>query len=121
MHVTQCEEYGRAILSLSGRFDYKARPVFQTAINKAKSKEIRHLILNLMNVDFIDSGAVGLLLVTKKDLTTSGTSLCLVVSQGYVLQVLQVMKIGDHIALCSTEKEAILRAGFRPESQVPQS
>lgn len=121
MHVTQREESGRTILTLSGRFDFKARHVFQTAINQAKSDELRHLILNLINVEFIDSAAIGLLLLTKKDLTRSGISLSLVVPRGYVLQVLQLMKIGALMAICSTEQEAIVGAGFRPESMVAQS
>ena len=121
MHITQREESGRNILTLSGRFDFKARHVFQTAINQAKSKQNRHLILNLLNVEFIDSAAVGLLMLTKKDMTRSGTSLALVVHGGYVLQVLQLMKIGELIAICSTEQEAVAGSGFRPESQVAQS
>ena len=121
MHITTREESGRYILTLSGRFDFKARHVYQTAMTQAKSDGNRHLILNLLNVEFIDSAAIGLLMLTKKDLTRSGTSLALVVPQGYVFQVLQLMKIGELIAICSTEQEAIVGAGFRPESQVAQS
>ena len=121
MRITQRQESGRHILSLSGRFDFKARHVFQTAMNQAKSDGIRHLILNLINLEFIDSSAIGLLMVTKKDLTTSGISLSLVVPQGYVLQVLQLMKIGEHIALCSTEQEAIVGVGLRSKGMVAQS
>ena len=121
MHITQREESGRGILTLCGRFDFKARHVFQTATKQAKSEGIRHLILNLFNVEFVDSAAIGLLMLTQKDLAKTGISLSLVTSQGYVLQVLQLMKIGEVIAICSTEQEAIAGSGFRPESQVAQS
>ena len=121
MHVTQREESGRHILALFGRFDFKVRHTFLTAINQMKSLGIRHLILNLIDVDFIDSEAVGLLMVTKKDMERSGTSLALVVGRGYVLNVLQLMRIGDFITLYSTEEGAMAGSGFRSGSQVAQS
>ena len=97
----------RVVLTLLGRFDFSARHAFQKAIAQAKREGRRKVIVNLTQVPFVDSAAIALLLLAQKQLSKSQITLTLVAPEGYVLQILHLMRIGDHMPIYTTEYQIV--------------
>lgn len=80
-----------AHLALSGRFDFSAHRSFRSttdeAINNAK---VKNLVVDLGQVNYIDSSALGMLLLLNERCKAAGKSVTLGNCQGTVRQVLEV-------------------------------
>jgi len=109
MHVTERVDADKILLTLSGRFDVHARKPFQAAMQQAQSANPRSIILNLAQVPFIDSAALGLLTLAPENLSKVHISLALVASQDYVLRILQLAKIDHKMPVCATEHDVKLK------------
>ena len=87
------------ILTLAGRFDIQARKSFQMAIQNVQFSGVRHLTLNFSQVTFIDSSAIGVLILAYRELKKTSTQLCLLATPGVVLDTLHLVNIGDLIPI----------------------
>ena len=87
------------ILTLTGRFNIQARKSFQMAIQEVQSCGVRHLTLDLSQVTFIDSSAIGVLILAHRELAKTYTKLSLIASPGVVWETLQMVNIGDLIPI----------------------
>ena len=56
-------------LQLEGNFTYNQRRAFQEAIKKACQQNGEHIVIDLSQVVFVDSAALGLLMVTHRQLS----------------------------------------------------
>jgi len=99
LQITEQVEGDRIILSLSGRFDFRARQPFQASIDQAKRSKPKQIILNFSKVPFINSAGLALLILTYKDLKECNVSLSCEISQGYVWQVLTLAHIDQTIPM----------------------
>lgn len=106
MNITHNTKDNKLILRLSGRFDFRARHVFQTAMEEIKKTTPREIILNLTQVSFIDSAALGLMALSYEKLNSANQRLILVASQGYVLKVLELANFQKKMSIVATEEEA---------------
>jgi len=106
MTITQRMMDNKLILTLSGRFDYQARKPFQEAILQAKAPNLLFIILNFAQVPSIDSSALGLLVLTHKNLQLTHQHLMLVAPQEYVLNLLKAANLHKMIPIGTTEQEA---------------
>lgn len=88
-------------LKLSGRFDFHVRKSFQTAIEQARAAESRRIILNFVDVPFIDSAGLGLLMLAKKNLVDSQCELTLAIPPGYVMEVMNLANMGKMFPIIS--------------------
>lgn len=91
--IAERVERDRIILTLSGRFDFRARKLFQASIEKVKRSNPQQIILNFSKVPFINSAGLGLLLLAHKTLKEVNIALTFEVSEGYVRQVLTLAHI----------------------------
>ncbi|MDH5427526.1 MAG: HDOD domain-containing protein [Nitrospirota bacterium] len=99
LKITERVEGDRTILTLSGRFDFRARQPFQASLDQAKRSNPRQIILDFSEVPFINSAGLGLLLVAHKHLQEVNIELSCKVSVGYVWQVLTLAHIGQTIPI----------------------
>ncbi len=99
IQITERVEDDRNILTLSGRFDFRARRPFQTGIEHAKRSNPQQIVLNLAEVPAINSVGLGLLFLAHKNLDEANIRLSLEVSEGYVLQVLTGANIDQTIPI----------------------
>lgn len=84
-----------ATLELSGRFDYKARKDLKEAYaGLLEDGSIRHLDIVLQGVDYVDSSALGILLLLKERFDEAGKTVALLRPAGTVAQVLEVANFG---------------------------
>ena len=92
---------GNALLKLIGRFDMKARPEFMKALSEARSGNPRELMIDLREVPYVDSCAVGMLIVASKQLITSSVQLSLCCGEGFTKDIMDLMNIGEMIPMVS--------------------
>lgn len=69
LHVSTKVEQGAVVLKRSGRFDCFVRQKFMAALEHAQAiYRSRHMILDLSQVNFIDSMAIGRMVATSQRL-----------------------------------------------------
>jgi anti-anti-sigma factor len=96
MNITHETIEGYRILHLDGRFDFGARKTFKEAVDVAMEGG-NPIVLNLEKVTFVDSSALGLLVISHQNLKNKQISFYLLNPQTYVKQVLGLANIGKMI------------------------
>ena len=104
MNITQDSADGKTIVSLDGRFNFGVRNVFKAAIAEAVEKG-HPIILDLGKVSFVDSSALGLLVISHQNLKNKKIPFYLMNPQTYVKQVLDLANIGKMIPIYQTVAE----------------
>ena len=91
---------GRAVVYLSGRFDFNAHREFRDITESAVADGAVHEILvDLGGVDYLDSSALGMLLMLRDRARTSGKRVALANCKGSVRQVLDIANFGKLFSL----------------------
>lgn len=86
---------GTAILRLTGRFDFNAHRDFRSAYEAALDKaDVKSLTIDLGGVDYLDSSALGMLLIVREKATQGGKALTLANARAGVKQVLDIANFG---------------------------
>ncbi|MEW6677373.1 MAG: STAS domain-containing protein [Pseudomonadota bacterium] len=100
MQISSEETAGRLTLALSGRFDFHSHREFRAAYEKAlESSSARVLAVNFRGVDYLDSSALGMLLLLKEKAESSGKQVELTELHGTVKQVLDIANFGKLFAI----------------------
>jgi anti-anti-sigma factor len=80
-----------AIISLQGRFDFSANPAFKKAYEPLLQMiEISELEIDLGAVQYLDSSALGILLLLKERADKMGKTIALSNCQGTVKRILDI-------------------------------
>jgi anti-anti-sigma factor len=88
---TTTEPNGRAVMKLHGRFEFATHRVFRKSAKLAmENPRVREIEVDLGAVDYIDSSALGLLLLLRSNATASGKSVSLSHASGHVKQILDI-------------------------------
>ena len=91
MHIKSDSSNGSATITLSGRFDFNVNKEFRTAYESFLGKNnVKTIELDFSGVEFIDSSALGMLLVLREKATETGQALKLANCRGTIRQVLDV-------------------------------
>lgn len=106
MRITQRRLADAAVLDIADEFVYGTRQEFTAALETAKQQGFRHLILNLSQVTFVDSAAIGLLALTMHQYNADNRTLSLVSPQGTVKQILELANIQKMIPVFPSEAAA---------------
>ena len=104
MNITHETIDGNRILHLDGRFDFGSRKTFKEAIEQ-ESEAGGPVVLDLEKVTFVDSSALGLLVICHQNLKNKKVPFYLVNPQTYVKQVLDLANIGKMIPTYQTLAE----------------
>lgn len=110
MELTERKQGPATVLEINGRFDFAARREFKDAMERIQQAGCQHVILNLEKVSFVDSSALGLLVVAHQNLKLKDGRISLVNPQSYVRQILDLANVPRMIPVFSTVEEAC--AGF---------
>jgi anti-anti-sigma factor len=89
---------------MDGRFDFGARKTFKSALNEAMNERMP-IILDLGQVSFVDSSALGLLVIAHQNLKSKKIPFSLVNPQTYVRQVLDLANVAKMIPIYQTIDE----------------
>jgi anti-anti-sigma factor len=91
MQVTTTVTDGVATLALQGRFDFNSHRVFREATEQALSNgEVQTLNVDMAQVEYLDSSALGMLLMLRDKTKASNRRVTLVNCRGPVKQVLEI-------------------------------
>jgi len=107
MHITEHAHDGVLVLKISGSLNFYSRKTFQAVMRNAERGLVDHVMVDLSQVGFLDSVAIGLLVLSQARLGLRGVVLSLVGPQGSVKRVLDSANIPKVIPVYSTEEEAI--------------
>lgn len=80
------------VVRLHGRFVFSAHREFNDAFERAVLADSQVITIDLSDVDYLDSAALGMLLVARNRAEACGKSLVLRGATGTVLQVLEIAK-----------------------------
>lgn len=91
MNVTSQTKDGKTSLILSGRFDFTAHRTFKQAYEEVLANDaVKELILDLNGVEYLDSSALGMLLILRDRAKESAKRISLGSCSGSVKEVLRV-------------------------------
>src|SRR5574343_1401459 len=95
MQASIQNEAGKAIVKLSGRFDFNTHREFRGAYEPlVMDADVRSVIVDFTAVDYLDSSALGMLLMLRDKLTGVGKEVALRGVKGNVKQVLDIANFG---------------------------
>jgi anti-sigma B factor antagonist len=97
-----------AIVAMGGELDYEASPQLRARLVGAIKAGGRRLVLDLSDVTFIDSTAIGVLAGTVARLDEAGGgSLAVVSANDKVLQIFEITGLDGVISLHGSREEAV--------------
>lgn len=92
--VNECSG-DRATLKLSGRFDFHSHRDFRSAYEQLlESNTVRDIVVDFADVDYLDSSALGMLLLLREKADGAGKNILLSSLKGTVKQVLDIANFG---------------------------
>lgn len=85
----------RATLKLGGRFDFHSHRDFRSAYEKIiETGSVREIVIDFGEVDYLDSSALGMLLLLREKADGAGKNVVLAGLKGTVKQVLDIANFG---------------------------
>jgi anti-anti-sigma factor len=91
MLIKEIIKDAKATLMLEGRFDFNSHRDFRIAYdNLLNNSAIRDIEINFEKVDYLDSSALGMLLLLREKVEASGRKIALSGLRGTVKQVLEI-------------------------------
>lgn len=92
----------RATLKLSGRFDFHSHRDFRSAYEKIlETGAVREIVIDFAEVDYLDSSALGMLLLLREKADGAGKNVALAGLRGTVKQVLDIANFGKLFSIKS--------------------
>jgi anti-sigma B factor antagonist len=98
----------------SGELDISATPRLSTVLAMAATRPAGRLVLDLTDVAFIDSTALGTILKAAAQLDESGTALAVVAPEGPVRRLLQMTNLTQRFRVFDTRELALAAADGAP-------
>jgi anti-anti-sigma factor len=91
MKIAIAKNDGAATLTLNGRFDFSSHREFRHASDEAlQSPGVKEIGVDFKNVDYLDSSALGMLLLLRERAHNANIQVTLLNCSGIVQQVLDV-------------------------------
>lgn len=110
MSITRRVGLDVTVIQIIDVFTHRNRKDFSSAVSAFRESGGKHLIVNLRDVTYIDSAALGLLALTSQQLSAEERRLSLVDPQGTVKRILEMANIDRMIAVFPSEAAAEARA-----------
>ncbi len=83
----------RAIVRLTGRFEFSMHREFREAVDTVlQDKDVDSVVIELAGVDYLDSSALGMLLMLRDRAITARKTLTLANPRGMVKQALEIAR-----------------------------
>lgn len=100
MQISQRIDASAARLGLEGRFDFHSHRDFRTAYEAVLADAaVRDITIDFARVDYLDSSALGMLLLLREKAEAGGKKVKLANLSGAVKQVLEIANFGKLFAI----------------------
>ncbi len=109
MEITERTQDRTTILTISGQFNFSfsAKEEFDAAVKKAQESGARCIVVSLELVSFIDSAALGILVLSHQFLKRNGIKIVLAHPQEFVQQALNLCNISAMIPIYPSLEKAL--------------
>jgi anti-anti-sigma factor len=97
------------VLMVTGETDLASAPQFRRDLDEVMAVTPGDVVLDLTDLDLVDSTALGLMMAAAGRMMTEQRALVLVVSRSHVLRVLTITGLRDLFSIASTRTEAVMR------------
>jgi len=77
MNIQTSSSGAQGTMRLNGRFDFNAHKVFRETYQQLLDDKVKAIVLDLSQVDYLDSSALGMLLQFKEKADMQGTKISL--------------------------------------------
>ena len=106
MQIERTVFQGAIVVRIEGRFEFGTRQDYKRLIGQIVQEGHRRLVLDLEGVTFLDSSALGLLLLTHQNFKLKKGTVSLVKPTGYVRQVIDLANLSRVISVFESLVEA---------------
>ncbi len=97
------------VLPVGGELDVATAPELRSRLEEAMDRSQGSLVVDLLDVTFIDSTALGVLIAVGKECESRGISLRLVITEQRILKVFEITGLSDVFAIHPTVDDASSR------------
>ena len=109
MKITQEVHDKKVTLKLEGNFTYTQRKSFQEMLKAVSTDGIAEIMIDLSQVAFLDSAALGLLMITHRQLQAEKRTLSLAYPQPTVRQIIELANLHKTIPMIESEVSALVK------------
>lgn len=104
------------VLTVTGETDLATAPQFRRDLDEAMEFTSGDLVLDLTDLELVDSTALGIMIAAAGRMTSERRELVLVVTRSHVLRVLATTGLRDFFPIVPTRTEAMMRvsSGWGP-------
>ena len=99
------------LMELSGSLDLFSSNQLKDLIMQMVGKKVEHFIINLKNVDKINSSGIGALVYVSSTMKKISCPLIIIAPKGPVLHALEVTRLKGYFTIVSNLNEAISQVG----------
>jgi len=100
MQISSAVDGDKGVLSLDGRFDFSSHRDFRAAYEKLlETPGLQEIDVNLSKVEYLDSSALGMLLLLREKADSKSKKVVLSGAHGTVKQVLDIANFGKLFSL----------------------
>jgi anti-anti-sigma factor len=85
---------GNTVIVLQGRFDFNTHREFRDAVERALNEAAPDIRVDLAGVEYLDSSALGMLLMLRDKAKGAGKTVALANPRGAVRQVIDIANFG---------------------------
>ena len=107
MHITERRIGDAIILDLVGELTYANRATFKSAVERSAHGGCRYLILNMHQVRFLDSSALGTLALLTQSLRAMQGTVSLLNPQSYVKEIITLANLHQLVPVYHLEQDAL--------------
>ena len=91
MNVSMVKSRNQARVGLQGRFDFSSHTRFKEVCDQAlEDQEVGELVLDMSNLEYLDSSALGMLLLLRDKVTKAHKAVAIENCRGIVSEVLGI-------------------------------
>ncbi len=103
MKITQEVQDRKVTLKLEGNFTYTQRKPFQEVLKTVSTDQVEQIVIDLSQVAFLDSAALGLLMITHRQLQAEKRTLALAYPQPTVRQIIELANLHKTIPIIEAQ------------------
>ena len=109
-------EGGVRVLAVGGELDLATAPELEQALRRAVNEGVRRVVVDLTEVDFVDSTGIGVLADAHERLVGEGGAIAVVGAHSHVRKLFTITRLDGPLGLAHTRAEATERliAGSLP-------
>ncbi|MEU8797560.1 STAS domain-containing protein [Spirillospora sp. NPDC048819] len=107
LEVTTRPHGGRAVVRLRGELDIACSDDLRRQLNDARREHGEHLVLDLADLEFMDSGGLAVIVACYKAATAAGGGLVLAAPRPLIRRTLEITGLHRRIPVVPTLEDAL--------------